>query len=173
MEAAAKKTKENKERLEKLRLANIKKLADMAEKQRLALKAANEAHELAHQQAIAARAAQEAKQLADHQAKMNERRAKFADEYPHVWIDKVTGITQCQVTLPDLNAVSILVPILWHYNLVADIETINDGVIKTFVRNDELMVEDGDFKLLMTTADERVDMLKKGLKRHFTDLPKQ
>lgn len=32
MEAAAQKTKENKERLEKLRLANIKKIADMAEK---------------------------------------------------------------------------------------------------------------------------------------------
>jgi hypothetical protein len=61
MEAAAQKTKENKERLEKLRLANIKKLADMAEKQRLALIAANEAHKLAHEQAIAARAAQEAK----------------------------------------------------------------------------------------------------------------
>lgn len=91
---------------------------------------------------------------------MNERRAKFADQYPHVWIDKETGITQCQVTLPDLNAVDILVPILWYYNIVADIEIIQDGVIKTFVRDDELMVEDGDFKMLMTTADERVDMLK-------------
>lgn len=160
MEAAAQKTKENKERLEKLRLANIKKLADMAEKQRLANKAADEAHKRAHEQAIAARAAQEAKQLADHQAKMNERRAKFADEYPHVYIDKVTGITQVQVTLPDLNAVDNLVPILWHYNIVADIEIIQDGVIKAFVRDDVLMVEDGDFKLLMTTADERVDMLK-------------
>lgn len=64
------------------------------------------------------------------------------------------------MTLPDLNALDIIVPILWHYNLVADIETVSDGVIKTFVRNDELMVEDGDFKLIMTTADERVDMLK-------------
>jgi hypothetical protein len=46
-----------------------------------------------------------------------------------------------------------LVPGLFHYNLIADIETISEGVLRTFVRNDELMTEDGDFKLLMTTAD--------------------
>jgi hypothetical protein len=44
MEKAAEETKANKERLEKEKKANIKKLADMAEKQRLAIKKAQEAH---------------------------------------------------------------------------------------------------------------------------------
>lgn len=59
-----------------------------------------------------------------------------------------------------MAAVDNLVPVLFHYNLVADLETISEGVLRTFVSGNEMMTEDGDFKLLMTTADERVDMLK-------------
>jgi hypothetical protein len=52
-------------------------------------------------------------------------------------------------------------PIIWYYNLVADVEIIAEGIIKTFVRDNILMSEDGDFKLIFTTADERVEDLKK------------
>jgi len=64
------------------------------------------------------------------------------------------------VTFPDLNTIDILLPIIWYYNLVADVEIIAEGIIKTYVRNDQLMSEDGDFKLIFTTADERVEDLK-------------
>lgn len=50
-------------------------------------------------------------------------------------------------------------PIIWHNNYVADVEIIAEGVIKTFVRNNVLMSEDGEFKLIFTTADEKVDEL--------------
>lgn len=44
--------------------------------------------------------------------------------------------------------------------MVADIEIIAEGIIKTFVRNNVMMSEDGDFKLIFTTADEKVEELK-------------
>jgi len=52
-------------------------------------------------------------------------------------------------------------PTLWYYNIIADVEIIAEGIIKTFVRNGQMMSEDGDFKLIFTTADERVEDLKK------------
>jgi uncharacterized protein involved in tolerance to divalent cations len=92
---------------------------------------------------------------------MAKRRANFADQYPHVYIAKDTKITQIQCTFPDLNTVENLLATLWYYNLIADVEIIAEGIIKTFVRDGQMMSEDGDFKLIFTTADERVEDLKK------------
>jgi hypothetical protein len=62
--------------------------------------------------------------LADHEEKMAKRRANFADKYPHVYIAKDTKITMIQCTFPDLLTVDRLLPVLWYYNLIADVEII-------------------------------------------------
>jgi uncharacterized protein involved in tolerance to divalent cations len=129
----------------------------MATKQAAQIKAAQEAAQKAHDMAIAARKSQEARQLADHAEKMAARKSSFSNQFKHVWISGPTGISQVSVTMPDSNMAQNLIDNLFFDNLVADIEVITSNMITSWVRGDQMITEDGEIKLLMTTTDERLN----------------
>jgi len=110
---------------------------------------------------MAARKAQEERQIADHAKKMAERKSQFREQFKHVWISGPTGISQITVTMTDSNQAQNLIDNLFFDNLVADVEIITTNMITSYVRGDQMITEDGEIKLLMTTTDERLaDVLK-------------
>lgn len=63
--------------------------------------------------------------------------------------------------MTDSNAAQNLIDNLFFDNLVADIEIVTTNMITSYVRGDQMITEDGEIKLLMTTTDERLnDVLK-------------
>lgn len=50
-----------------------------------------------------------------------------------------------------------MIDTLFFDNLVADIEVITSNMITSWVRGDQMITEDGEIKLLMTTTDERLN----------------
>ena len=153
-EAAAKAAAEA---LEKAKLENIKALKEAAEKQKAAQEAANKAATEAHQQAVAARKLQSEQQEADHKKKMAERKAKFKDQFEHVWVSGPTGISIVEMTLPDSNSADLLIDGLFYDNMIADVENMNYGMSRSFLRGGKIVTEDGEQKLIMTTSDERLE----------------
>ena len=63
--------------------------------------------------------------------------------------------------MTDSNQAQNLIDNLFFDNLVADVEIITTNMITSYVRGDQMITEDGEIKLLMTTTDERLaDVLK-------------
>ena len=157
IKAAEAALKAHTDELEAKRLANVARLKAAADKQAAQIKAAQEAAQKAHEMAIAARKAQEERQIADHAKKMAERKSQFREQFKHVWISGPTGISQVTVTMADLNSAQNLIDNLFYDNLVADIEVITTNMITSYVRGDQMITEDGEVKMLMTTTDERLN----------------
>ena len=88
---------------------------------------------------------------------MAERKAQFKEKFEHVWISGPTGISIIEMTLPDSNSADNLIDGLFYDNMIADVENMNYGMTKSYMRGGKIVFEDGEQKLIMTTSDERLD----------------
>ena len=59
--------------------------------------------------------------------------------------------------MTDSNSAQNLIDNLFFDNLVADVEVITSNMMTSYVRGDQMITEDGEIKLLMTTTDERLN----------------
>lgn len=173
MAAAEKLAQKQAEKLKKEQEKQAKKQEEALKKQAESLKKAQEAQVKADQAARKAREQQEKKQIAFLKQQMAERKAKFSNNFSHVWSNGEPGVSAFELNI-DLSAggQEEVIAKLFKNKIVADLEVI-PGSVQRFIYNDEGHMDSRiEFiKLVGTVNDDRVEEFR-ALASHFTSSQK-
>lgn len=85
-----------------------------------AAKAAREADEKEHQEELAERRKRDAEMKAKHEEELEKRKAEFEKMFRNVWAVGEIGLSQCSMTLPDVDTANKVVGELFKDTLIAD-----------------------------------------------------
>lgn len=102
-------------------------------------------------------------QAADHKRRLEARRAQFSSEFGHVWISGPTNAYLAHLTVQDSKTADHVLENLFFENIVADARTFKEPVSRHFLKQGHQIVEDGEHKIIMVTADDRQQDLVKAI----------
>lgn len=134
---------------------NQEKLAALAAKQEERQKKEQEAAKRAHEQAILARKLEAERQAADIKRRLEARRAQFTSEFAHVWVNGPTGITMAQMTVADKGTADKIIDNVFFENVVADARTFKGSLTKSFNKNGQEIILDGEHNIVFITSNDR------------------
>jgi len=173
MAAAEKLAKEEAEKLKKEQERQAKAQEEALKKQAESLAKAAEAQRLAAEAAKKAREQQEKKQIAFLKQQMAERKAKFSNNFSHVWSNGEPGVSYFELNI-DLSAggQEEVIAKLFKNKIVADLEVI-PGSVQRFIYNDDGHMDSRiEFiKLVGIVNDDHVEEFR-ALASHFVSSSK-
>lgn len=134
---------------------NAEYLAELSKKQEDRQKGEADAAKKAHDQAIQARKLAAANQAADFKRRLEARRAQFSSEFGNVWVNGPTQVFMAYMSVADQGMRDNIINNLFFENVVADVRTFKQPMTKSFMKNGNIIVEDGEHEIIVITSDDR------------------